>query len=82
MVKFHLNQLKPFTYPNLQDLKSINYKSVCLGSYIPGNPKRQSEIIMKELGWQGDEVENVPPEYNYEKIECYMQGSKRLYKIY
>ena len=75
-----LNQLKPFTYPNLEDLKALNYKSVCLGSYIPWNPKKQSQIIMKELGWKGDEVENVPPEYNYEKIECYMQGVRDYIK--
>ena len=75
-----LNQLKPFTYPNLEDLKALNYKSVCLGSYIPWNPKKQSEIIMQELGWRGDEVENVPPEYNYEKIECYMQGVRDYIK--
>ena len=26
------------------------------------------------MDWQGDEVENVPGTYSYEKIECYMQG--------
>ena len=36
--------------------------------------KKQSKIIAKELGWKGDRVENVPEEYSYEKIECYMQG--------
>ena len=76
-----LKRLKPFTYPNLEDLKKINYKSVCLGSYIPWNPKKQSKIIMQELGWIGDEVENVPPEYNYEKIECYMQGVRDYIKF-
>ena len=75
-----MNQLKPFTYPNLEDLKALNYRSVCLGSYIPWNPKKQSQIIIKELGWKGDEVENVPPEYNYEKIECYMQGVRDYIK--
>jgi N-acetyl sugar amidotransferase len=75
-----LNQLKPFTYPNIKDLKALNYNSVCLGSYIPWNPKTQSQTIMKELGWKGDEVENVPPEYNYEKIECYMQGVRDYIK--
>ena len=73
-------QLKPFTYPNMEQLKALNYKSVCLGSYIPWYPKKQSQIIMKELGWEGDEVENVPPEYNYEKIECYMQGVRDYIK--
>ena len=75
-----LNRLKPFTYPKLEDLKALNYRSVCLGSYIPWYPKKQSQIIMKEIGWKGDEVENVPPEYNYEKIECYMQGVRDYIK--
>jgi N-acetyl sugar amidotransferase len=66
--------LKPFTYPPLKELRRINYRSVCLGSYIPWDAKRQAQIIQEELGWQGDEVENVPPGYNYEKIECSMQG--------
>ena len=35
---------------------------------------------MRELGWKGDRVENVPPEYNYEKIECYMQGVRDYIK--
>ena len=36
--------------------------------------------IQRELGWQGDQVENVPPEYDYEKIECYMQGVRDYIK--
>ena len=75
-----ISQLKAFTYPNIENLKKLNFKSVCLGSYIPWSPKKQSQIIMKELGWEGDEVENVPPEYNYEKIECYMQGVRDYIK--
>jgi hypothetical protein len=66
--------LKPFSYPPLRDLKRLGYRSVCLGSYIPWDVKRQSQAIQSELGWQGDQVENVPPEYSYEKIECYVQG--------
>lgn len=65
---------KPYTYPPLKELRRINYRSVCLGSYVPWDVKRQSEIIQRELGWKGDEVENVPVGYSYEKIECYMQG--------
>ena len=73
--------LKPYTYPPLKDLRDLNYRSVCLGSYIPWDVKKQSEIIMNELGWQGDEVENVPPQYRYEKIECYMQGVRDYIKF-
>ena len=32
------------------------------------------------MGCKGDEVENVPSEYNYEKIECYMQGVRDYIK--
>lgn len=66
--------LKPYSYPPLKDLRSLKYRSVCLGSFIPWDVKKQSEIIQSELGWKGDVVENVPPQYRYEKIECYLQG--------
>ncbi len=26
--------LRPFKYPKLEDLKELNYRSICLGSYI------------------------------------------------
>ncbi|NQY74276.1 MAG: N-acetyl sugar amidotransferase [Candidatus Margulisbacteria bacterium] len=73
--------LKPYSYPPLKDLKKLNYRSVCLGSYIPWDVKKQSNIISKELGWKGDEVENVPEKYSYEKIECYMQGVRDYIKF-
>ena len=73
-------ELKPCSYPPLKELRRIGYRSVCLGSYIPWDVKMQSEVIQKELGWKGDEVENVPPEYNYEKIECYVQGVRDYIK--
>lgn len=72
--------VKPFSYPPLKELRRINCRSVCLGSYVPWDVKKQSQIIQNELGWQGDEVENVPPDYNYEKIECYMQGVRDYIK--
>jgi N-acetyl sugar amidotransferase len=72
--------LKPYSYPPLKELRALNYRSVCLGSYIPWDVKMQSEVIQRELGWQGDHVENVPPQYGYEKIECYMQGVRDYIK--
>lgn len=78
--KIDERDLKPYTYPPLKELRRIGYRSVCLGSYIPWDVKKQSEIIHNELGWQGDLVENVPPGYNYEKIECYLQGVRDYIK--
>ncbi len=73
--------LDPFRYPKLKDLKKNKVRSVCLGSYIPWDVKKQVEIVQKELGWQGSQVEGVPPEYNYEKIECFMQGVRDYLKF-
>jgi N-acetyl sugar amidotransferase len=71
----------PYTYPNLRDLKKLRYQSVCLGSFIPWDTKTQSKLIMDELGWEGDEVEGMPPKlYDYEKIECHMQGVRDYIK--
>ena len=73
--------LMPYTYPAVRDLKRLRCQSVCLGSYIPWDVKAQVEIIEKELGWKGDQVEGMPwDEYPYEKIECYMQGVRDYIK--
>jgi N-acetyl sugar amidotransferase len=74
--------LIPYTYPPLRDLKLLRYQSVCLGSFIPWDARKQSELIMEKLGWQGDQVEGMPPNlYPYEKIECYMQGVRDYLKF-
>lgn len=74
--------LIPYTYPKLRDLKRLGYRSVCLGSYIPWDAKKHAAIIGKELGWQGDEVEGMPPGlYPHEKIECAMQGVRDYIKF-
>lgn len=78
---FDPRDLKPFSYPPLRDLKKLGYRSVCLGSYIPWDVKKQVGIIQSELGWQGDQVEGMPwSEYPYEKIECHLQGVRDYIK--
>ncbi len=72
--------LLPYSYPPLSELRKIKYRSVCLGSYVPWDVKNQVDILKNDLGWKGDTVENVPAEYDYEKIECYMQGVRDYIK--
>lgn len=73
--------LLPYTYPKVRDLKQIRYESVCLGSFIPWDVKKNVEVILRELGWKGDQVEGMPwDEYPYEKIECFMQGMRDYIK--
>lgn len=74
-------ELLPFTYPARQDLMRIKCRSVCLGSYIKWDTKSNVEIIKRELGWKGQPVEGIPSEYDYEKIECQMQGVRDYLKF-
>lgn len=75
--------LLPYTYPSLKELKAINYCSICLGSFIPWDYVKNTEIIKRELGWESEELEGVPNELNTssEKIECFMQGSRDYIKF-
>ena len=52
-----------------------------LGNYIPWDVKKQVKIIKQELDWTGDRVEGIPEDYDYEKIECIMQGSRDFSKF-
>jgi len=79
--KVTARDLDPYRYPALQDLKALNVRSVCLGSYIPWDVKKNSDIISKKIGWQGDHVEGVPPKYYYEKIEYQLQGPRDYLKF-
>lgn len=76
-----LRDLEPFRFPDIKELKALGVRSVCMGSYIPWDVKRQSDIIKKELGWKGTEVEGIPPQYDYEKVECMMQGIRDYLKF-
>jgi len=65
-----------FTYPSRKELMRIKCRSICLGNYIKWDIKKHVEIIKKDLGWKGQQVEGVPPNYEYEKIECWFQGAR------
>jgi N-acetyl sugar amidotransferase len=73
--------LKPFSYPNVKELRKLRARSICMGSYVPWDVKRQTALIERELGWKGDAVEGVAPGYPYEKIECGVQGVRDYLKF-
>lgn len=72
--------LLPFAYPARKDLMRIKCRSICLGSYIKWDTRKHVEIIKRELGWKGQQVEGIPPQYDYEKIECMFQGVRDYFK--
>ena len=76
-----LRDLQWCIYPNKNDLDKLGVFSVTLGSYVPWDVKNNYKIINKELGWEGDQVEGVPPEYPYEKIEYQLQGPRDYLKF-
>tara|TARA_Y100000590_G_scaffold470717_1_gene668369 strand:- start:7666 stop:8829 length:1164 start_codon:yes stop_codon:yes gene_type:complete len=70
----------PYTFPSKKELRELKCESVLLGHFIPWDVKKQVKIIKKELNWKGDSVEGIPPEYDYEKVECFMQGVRDYLK--
>lgn len=66
--------LMPFAFPPKEEIQALGAKAIYLGNYIKWHTKNQVEIIKRELGWKGQEVEGIPPQYDYEKIECRWQG--------
>ena len=75
-----LRDLKPYTYPPLKEIRKAKIRSVFLGTFIPWDVRKHVEVIKQELDWREDVVEGVPPNYSYEKIECYMQGVRDYIK--
>jgi len=70
-----------FDYPKRKDLIKLKVRSICLGNYIEWDTRANVETIKRELGWKGQPVEGVPPEYDYEKIECTFQGMRDFSKF-
>ena len=75
--------LIPYTFPDIKELEKLNYQPVTLGSFIPWDNHKNTELIKKDLGWKIDELEGVPSEINQhgEKIECFMQGTRDYIKF-
>ena len=79
--KMDSRDLNPYIYPPLTELKKLNYRSICLGSYIPWDVKNNTQLIKEKLDWEEDLNAGIPPEYAYEKVECEMQGIRDYIKF-
>ena len=72
--KLTQKDIEPYIFPTQREINKNKIKGVYLGNYVSWDVKKQVEIIKSELDWKGDIVEGIPKEYDYEKIECMMQG--------
>jgi N-acetyl sugar amidotransferase len=79
--KIKISDVKPFIFPKKREYIINNIKACYLGNYVPWDVKKQVEIIKKELDWKGEIVEGIPGNYDYEKIECIMQGVRDFIKF-
>ncbi len=75
-----LRDLEPYRYPKVGDLKKIKSRSICYGAYHPWDVRKQVELIKNELGWEEDEVEGIPSQYWYTKVECLLTGVRDYLK--
>jgi N-acetyl sugar amidotransferase len=66
--------LRPYQYPKLSDLKKIGYQSIQYGTFFKWDSFQNAEVIKREIGWKQDEVEGLPDEFSYEKLECRING--------
>jgi len=80
MIGVSVRDLAPFIYPTTKEVRENKVRAVHLGNYIKWDTHTQAELIRKELGWDGDDVEGVPPEYFYEKVECMLTGVRDYLK--
>ena len=78
--KITKKDIEPYIFPSQREINKNKIKAVYLGNYLSWDVKKQVEIIKSELNWEGDKVEGIPPEYDYEKIECMMQGVRDYIK--
>lgn len=79
--RVEMRDLWMFNYPKRKDLMKLKVRSICLGNYIKWDTRANVELIGRELDWFGHEVEGVPPEYHYEKVECTFQGMRDFSKF-
>lgn len=75
--------LLPYTFPTAEEVEEVGLASVPLGSFIPWDYEKQSELIQTELGWEVEELEGIPSSLNRhgEKTECFMQGTRDYIKF-
>ncbi len=72
--------IEPYIFPSQREINLKGIKALYLGNYVPWDVTKQVQIIKSELNWEGDIVEGIPQKYDYEKIECMMQGVRDYIK--
>lgn len=75
-----MRDLQFFSYPSFEDIRKLGMISIHLGSFVPWNTREMARIIRDEMGWEWTDVEGIPPEYGWEKVECMFTGIRDYLK--
>jgi|TARA_B100001964_G_scaffold75087_1_gene85362 N-acetyl sugar amidotransferase len=78
--KISKKDIEHYIFPSQREINKHGIKAEYLGNYIAWDVREQVKIIKSELNWKGDTVEGIPGEYDYEKIECMMEGVRDYLK--
>ncbi|MBF0235847.1 MAG: N-acetyl sugar amidotransferase, partial [Desulfamplus sp.] len=65
-------ELCPFISPPVEDLEKVGVSRIFLGDYMFWDAERQTEFVIKEYGWQENDVEGTYK--RYKSVECIMPG--------
>lgn len=76
-----LRDLEMFRYPDYEEIKKVGAVSVHLGSFIPWDPRTMAHVLREKLGWKWEQVEGIPDEYGWEKVECMFTGVRDYCKF-
>ena len=67
-----LREFEVFRYPSTEEYKAANIEGFHLGDYQFWDEERRTEFIVREFGWEEDNVEG---DYKrYKSVECVMPG--------
>jgi len=79
--KITVQEIRDFIFPSQREIIENKIKACYLGNYVSWDVRKQVAIIKDELDWRGDITEGIPVDYDYEKIECMMQGVRDYIKF-
>ena len=61
-----------YRFPEVEDLREAGITAIFLGDFMFWDHERQTEFLIKEYGWEEDDVEGTYK--RYKSVECIMPG--------
>ncbi|GAA4448087.1 N-acetyl sugar amidotransferase [Phytohabitans houttuyneae] len=69
-------ELEPFRLPDDAEVRAAGLRTIFLSNYLRWDERRQVGVIEEQLGWSRDVQEGIPAGFEYEKIDCFLVGTR------